>query len=132
MRERCNRVNAKNYHLYGGRGIKVCKEWDDYTAFKKWANKNGYIKGLSIDRKNVNLGYNPDNCRWVTLKEQQRNKRSNSRFLINGEWILQVDLSKKLGVCNTTIKKMAIDGRLKYEKWEGGYTQSKKNKNKGG
>lgn len=74
MKERCYNKNYHHYFRYGGREIFVCQEWlDDFLAFKEWALKNGYKKGLSLDRINNDEGYNPKNCRWVNQKTQVRN-----------------------------------------------------------
>ena len=74
MKERCYNPNYHHYHRYGGRGIKVCEEWlEDYASFRDWAIKNGYKKGLSLDRINNDGDYCPENCRWTTQKEQVRN-----------------------------------------------------------
>ena len=86
MRYRCNNPGNKNYENYGGRGITVCDDWnDDYISFRDWALNNGYEQGLSIDRINNDLGYNPDNCRWATAKQQQNNRRCNVIYSLNGE-----------------------------------------------
>lgn len=86
MRRRCRNENSKDYIHYGGRGIKVCSEWDkDFTCFKNWALSNGYSEELTIDRINVDGNYEPNNCRWTSMKAQSNN-RSNSRFVTyNGE-----------------------------------------------
>lgn len=76
MKKRCNNPKNKEYPNYGGRGIKVCVEWEnDFPTFYKWAISNGYDDSLTIDRKDVNGNYCPENCRWSTLIEQGRNKR---------------------------------------------------------
>lgn len=75
MRSRCNTPTNKSYHYYGGRGISVCKEWDDFKNFETWALKNGYKEGLSIDRINNDGNYEPPNCRWTTAHEQRINQR---------------------------------------------------------
>jgi len=70
MKKRCEYKNSKDWKNYGGRGIKMCKEWKDkengFKNFAEWAKKNGYKKGMSIDRIDPNKGYNPDNCRWIS------------------------------------------------------------------
>ena len=90
MKHRCDYEFSKNskvyksYKHYGGRGIKVCEEWLDESFgslnFIKWSLNNGYSDKLTLDRINVNGDYEPSNCRWITVKEQSRNKRNN-RFL---------------------------------------------------
>ena len=70
MRQRCYNKNTKSYQDYGAKGVKVCSEWkDSFKEFKKWAEKNGYKEGLTIDRINSNGNYTPDNCRWLTRKD---------------------------------------------------------------
>lgn len=84
MRFRCQNPNYAWYSDYGGRGIDVCQEWDDYLVFKKWATENGYSPALSLDRIDNNKGYSPSNCRFTTMKNQARNKRNNKLIEING------------------------------------------------
>lgn len=76
MHTRCNNPKFFAYSAYGGRGIKVCAEWDDFNAFKDWAMSHGYSNELTIDRINNDKGYSPDNCRWATMAEQNKNKRA--------------------------------------------------------
>lgn len=75
MRQRCNNPAQHDYKWYGAKGVRVCKEWDDYAVFRAWAVANGYKRGLTIDRINADGNYSSDNCRWITIQEQQRNKR---------------------------------------------------------
>ena len=74
MKDRCNNPNNKSFKNYGAKGISVCNEWSEsFVVFYDWAVLSGYTKGLSIDRINGDLGYNPDNCRWLTIQNQGRN-----------------------------------------------------------
>lgn len=86
IKARCNNQNQTYYSHYGGRGIKVCKEWEnDFETFYSWAMNNGYKDGLTIDRINNNGNYEPSNCRWVDRFVQANNKRNNYVFEYNGE-----------------------------------------------
>lgn len=87
MRNRCNDPNSRIYKYYGGRGIKVCDEWDSYVAFENWALQNGYEKTLTIDRIENEMGYSPNNCRWVTQTEQSKNRRPYSRSRRSGDGV---------------------------------------------
>ncbi|WP_326707988.1 hypothetical protein OG758_48720 [Streptomyces sp. NBC_01474] len=78
MRERCSNPDSEKYSRYGGRGITVCDEWNNFRSFATWAHTHGYAEGLSIDRINNDRGYSPDNCRWVTDLENLMNR---SRYL---------------------------------------------------
>ena len=80
MRSRCNTVSHVAYPQYGGRGIKVCQEWDSFEAFQQWAMSHGFQEELELDRIDNNDGYSPGNCRWVTSK-QNKNNRKQSRYL---------------------------------------------------
>ena len=80
MISRCQCESATGYEYYGARGISVCEEWSDYSAFREWAYKNGYDDSAkkyacTLDRIDVNGNYCPDNCRWVGMSVQNENKR---------------------------------------------------------
>jgi hypothetical protein len=75
MLERCTNPNAQAWKNYGGRGIKVCSEWHSFENFRADMEPT-YKKGLTLDRIDVNGNYCKSNCRWVTAKEQSRNKRN--------------------------------------------------------
>lgn len=104
MRKRCLNKKNKEYRLYGERGIKVCKEWlNDFQCFYIWAIQNGYKKGLSIDRINVNGNYEPNNCRWTTYKEQANNTRRNKYIEYLGNKITISNACKKIKIPVSTI-----------------------------
>lgn len=102
MKKRCENPNNKRYIDYGGRDIKVCEEWHDFTVFYEWAINNGYSENLTIDRINNEDDYKPSNCRWATKKEQANNRRTNVNITIGNttktlrEWcdIFQVNYQK--------------------------------------
>lgn len=78
MIARCENSKNASYAVYGWRGIKVCNEWKTFSSFVERANKNGYDDTLSIERKDVNGDYCPDNCTFIRMELQARNRRTNS------------------------------------------------------
>lgn len=84
--DRCTLKGNQNYYLYGGRGITICNEWkSDFKSFYDWCIENGWQKDLQIDRRNNNGNYEPNNCRFVTAKENAFNRRTNRYLTANGE-----------------------------------------------
>jgi len=80
MMERCYRKTNTRYHLYGGKGIKVCRQWHNFQTYEK---EFGYLKpdkGYTVDRINNGKDYTPNNVRWATKKQQRQNQRHNNRF----------------------------------------------------
>jgi hypothetical protein len=94
---RCNNPNDKNYKHYGGRGIKVCERWQIYENFEEDMLPT-YEKELQIDRINNDGDYEPNNCHWVTSKENNRNKRSNVVVTAFGEDRLLVELAEEYDI----------------------------------
>lgn len=81
MLNRCKNENHISYHNYGGRGVCVCNEWENYETFRQWALSNGYDENAkrgdcTLDRIDVNGNYEPQNCRWADMKTQCNNKRN--------------------------------------------------------
>lgn len=90
MKSRCYCTTAGNYRNYGGRGITICDEWrDSFESFRDWALANGYADNLYIDRISSDGNYEPSNCRWVTMREQQNNKRNNKLIEFKGVVLTQ-------------------------------------------
>lgn len=101
MNKRCHNKNEPDYELYGGRGIKICNEWlgkNGFQNFYNWAISHGYRDDLTIDRIDVNGDYCPENCRWVTWREQARNKRNNVWITYNGETKIIAEWARELGI----------------------------------
>ena len=108
MINRCENKNNTSYERYGGRGIKICDEWrNNIFAFYEWAIKNGYKKGLSIDRIDNDGDYSPDNCRWATVRQQCNNKSKNINISIDGETHTAAEWSRILGIPKGTITSRA-------------------------
>lgn len=104
MKSRCYSPKVYNYHRYGGRGITVCDEWkDNFQAFYDWAIANGYADDLTIDRIDNDGNYEPNNCRWATMKEQANNKSNNVRITYKGKTQDIKQWSEELGIAYTTL-----------------------------
>lgn len=86
MKSRCYNKNDTHFKSYGGRGIVICDEWlNNFDGFYNWSVKNGWQKGYSIERKDVNGNYCPENCCWIPMIEQAKNKRNTIYAELNGE-----------------------------------------------
>lgn len=99
MKSRCCTSSDGDYSNYGARGIQVCDAWlTSFDVFKDWALANGYTDELTIDRVDVNGPYSPENCRWATVKEQNRNKRDTLFITYNGVTKSASEWAEQLGV----------------------------------
>lgn len=112
MRQRVRDENVDRYAHYGGKGVTVCEEWQDYEVFKSWALENGYSKELSIDRIDNDGNYEPSNCRWATLRQQMNNTSRNHFVEHNGERKTLAQWGRKLG-----ITREAVHNRLYVYGW---------------
>lgn len=106
MVDRCTNLERKDFDRYGGRGIKICKEWigeNGLINFINWAKDNGYQNDLTIERKDNNGNYSPDNCRWATWDEQAQNKRSTIYLNVKNEKKKLIDIAKQSNIKRGTI-----------------------------
>lgn len=113
MISRCTNPKDQAFHYYGGRGVTVCKEWlNSFESFLKWSKKNGWKKGLQID-KDINgngLLYSPDTCKWVTAKENNSNRRNTKKYLFKGEMKTLKEISEITGILLCTLWRRVQNG----------------------
>lgn len=125
MRIRCNCKSNPNYKFYGGRGITICEEWDDFSKFREWALKNGYAENLTIERVDVDGNYCPDNCTWILRNEQAKNTRNCKYYEHDGLKMCHNDWARHLGINPSTlterIHRHGISIALSMEKRYGRY-----------
>lgn len=103
MKGRCENPNRPKYKDYGGRGINVCEEWHEASNFILWALSHGYERGLQLDRIDNDGDYCPENCRFVTPKENSRNRRNTKRLTVNGETKTVDEWCEQLGLNQNTV-----------------------------
>jgi hypothetical protein len=112
MKRRCNNPKDNVYKYYGGKGIKVCQEWEKFIPFMEWAHNNGYTDELTIDRIEGDKDYSPDNCRWITQSENSRIanvgregwKKGKFKYIeFNGQSKTKAEWAEELGVTYATI-----------------------------
>lgn len=109
IKQRCHYPKHISYSQYGERGIVVCEEWrNSYEAFRNWALSNGYDESAprgkcSIDRIDVNGNYCPENCRWISYKEQANNKRTNRLITFGKKTNTLSEWSEITGIKYSTI-----------------------------
>lgn len=110
MRSRCKSPSLPNYMNYGGRGIEVCPEWEDFGAFQTWAYSNGYKPGLTLDRTDNDGNYCPENCRWVDWYVQGNNRRTNVWYEYNEERHTLSEWSRIIGINRATLNYRISNG----------------------
>ena len=107
MKNRCKNKNAPNYPRYGGRGITYCERWDHFDNFLTDMGERPI--GKTLDRIDTNGQYSPENCRWSSVKDQQRNTRTTVFISYKGETRCLSEWAEILGV-----KKFTLIYRLKH------------------
>jgi hypothetical protein len=103
MRMRCRNPNDKRYADYGGRGIHVVPEWEDFETFRDWSLANGYNERLEIDRRDNDGPYSPANCRWSGRRAQCRNTRQTRFVVFHGRRISISEVAELTGVSRNTL-----------------------------
>ena len=103
MIQRCENPKAAQYKDYGGRGIYVCKDWQSFESFMTWAISNGYSNDLSIDRIDNSNGYNPQNCRWATARQQANNTRKTRFIMFDNKSMSLSEWARLLGLNESTL-----------------------------
>lgn len=98
IKTRCYNPKFTYYKYYGGRGIKMCDEWQAFEAFHAWAITSGYSDNLTIERIKNDGNYEPGNCKWVTMKEQANNKSSNQNLSYAGKTQTLKQWSEEIGI----------------------------------
>lgn len=117
MIERCQNEKFKYYKNYGGRGIKVCDEWrNNPQSFVDWSMSHGYEDGLTIDRIDNDGNYEPNNCRWITQKEQLNNTRRNININYNGETHTLKEWSEIIDIGYDTLRSRIVRKKWPVEK----------------
>lgn len=106
MNTRCKNPNSKKYERYGGRGIKICDEWqgeDGFKRFMQWAMESSYSDDLTIDRIDNDGDYTPHNCRWVCIKSQENNNSRNRKITVAGVTKTIAEWSDITGIPRATL-----------------------------
>lgn len=112
MHRRCEYEKNGGYSYCGAKGITVCEEWKSFEPFRDWALANGYTDNLTIDRIDNSIGYMPSNCRWVTMKAQENNRRNCHYLTLNGETHTVTEWAEIKG-----ISKHTLSGRINKLGW---------------
>lgn len=102
MIQRCTNPKTKHFRHYGARGITVCERWNDFMNFL--ADMGRCPDGHSIERKDNDLGYSPENCCWLPVEKQQQNRRGNTYVEIDGEKLCVEEAARRLGIKGPTLR----------------------------
>lgn len=121
MKDRCYNKNDDNYNVYGSKGVIICEEWlVNPLNFEHWALNNGYEDGLTIDRINPNGNYCPENCRWITPKDNAKYKSTTYLIDVDGEihtgrdWAAILNLG--INIINTYIREYGMNNTIEFIK----------------
>ncbi len=115
MKARCQNENHPSFKDYGGRGISVCEQWNNFNTFLKDMGKRPTAKH-SLERKNNSKGYEPDNCIWGTKKEQANNTRTNHIVKAKDETLTLAQAAERAGITYQAMQKRIKKGRPLFAK----------------
>ena len=115
MRRRCDNASRKDSKYYHGKGITYCDEWKVYENFETWALNNGYADELTLDRIDGNSSYSPNNCRWISLAEQQNNKSNNVWFEYAGERKTLTEWARIYNIPRETLRSRLLKSGYSFE-----------------
>lgn len=118
MKDRVTNRNRKDSKWYSDKCLEFYEEWNDYTKFREWSLANGYEEGLSIDRIDNSIGYRPDNCRWIPLKDQNKNKTTNRLITYKGETKILADWCRELNISDKLVSSRLSRGWSELEALE--------------
>lgn len=105
IKDRCYNPKSHDYKDYGARGISICDEWKkDFVEFFNWSLKHGWEKGLTIERKNYNGNYDPENCEWIPMNQQSKNRRTCIFITYKGETHTISEWSRITGIARKTLE----------------------------
>jgi hypothetical protein len=113
MKQKCYNPKNDNFQYYGGKGIVVCEEWENFENFKQWSEENGYKKGLVLHRKKSDYDYEPLNCEWISKDEHLAKRGKTGEVLtavINGVEKTLTELSKETGISREALKYRLLRG----------------------
>lgn len=117
MLDRCHNRNDSHYHNYGDLGVEVCERWRGPGGFERFIEDMGLPPQprMSVERKDVTKGYSPDNCVWLLLQLQGRNKRNTVRVELDGMMVPLVEVAERFGINYKTLYQ-----RYRYGLYRGG------------
>lgn len=98
MKSRCTNTKMAHFDRYGGRGIKVCDDWQKFEPFYEWAMSHGYSDTLTLDRIDVDGNYEPSNCRWVDMYVQNNNTQKNHYITYKGQTKTAAEWARQYGL----------------------------------
>jgi hypothetical protein len=113
MIQRCENPKNTAYRDYGAKGVTVCAEWHRFENFYEWAMANGYRSDLTIERKDLNKGYCPSNCTYITRAEQNRNTRRTHRIPCGDKTVTAAEAARMAGLNRATVAQWVRDGKVK-------------------